>query len=266
MSAAFSALLPVVLLIAAGTLLRHTILRSEDEWKGIERLTYYVLFPALIIDTLARADLTRVPVLGVGAALFVAILLMAALCLALRPLFAARFGVSDPSFTSMLQGATRWNTFVALALAGSLYETVGVALTSVAIVAMVPVLNIITVWALVHFASQGPRDARTLMTALLGNPLIWSCIIGIALNILRVPVEGPVHAFGEALGRASLACGLLSVGAGLHVAGLIRPAPAVLITTGLKLVLMPAMAIGLAMLMGVRGTALAVVDWAETLH
>jgi predicted permease len=259
MSAAFIALLPVVLLIVAGIVLRHTIMKDEEQWKGVERLTYYLLFPALIIDTLARSDLSRVPVLGVGAALFLAIILMTLICLALRPLLAARLAVDGPAFTSVMQGATRWNTFVALALAGSLFGAEGVALTAVAIVAMIPILNVINVWTLIHYASNGPRNVRAILGALLGNPLIWSCIIGLALNLLGLRLPAPVHSFLGALSGASVACGLLAVGAGLHVAGLMRPAPAMMIATGLKLLLMPAMAIALALLFGVNGAALAVV-------
>ncbi len=223
------------------------------QWNGIERLTYYVLFPALIIDTLSRADLSRVPVVGVGGALFLAIVVMAALVLAMRPWLAARFAVDGPAFTSVLQGATRWNTFVALVLAASLFETLGVALASVAIVAMIPVLNVINVWALTRYASKHPRTGPAIAGALMANPLIWSCVVGLALNLLGLPLTGPLHAFADALGRASLACGLLSVGAGLQIAGLIRPSPPILIATALKLVLMPVLAISLGLLFGVTG-------------
>jgi predicted permease len=259
MSAAVSALLPVVFLIAAGVVLRHTVLREEEQWKGIERLTYYVLFPALIIDTVGRSDLSSIPVRDVGAALAIPIVLMAALCLALRPILARRLGMGDPSFTSVMQGSMRWNTYVALPLAGSFYGAPGVALTAVAIVAMVPLLNVINVWALVYFASPEPRNARTIIVVLLGNPLIWSCIIGLAFNLFGIPIEGPIHAFADALGRASLACGPITVGAGLHVAALMRPAAPVLIATSLKLILMPAMAIGLGAIIGLEGAALGVV-------
>ena len=32
-------------------------MRLETQWHGLERLTYYVLFPALLIRTLVKADL-----------------------------------------------------------------------------------------------------------------------------------------------------------------------------------------------------------------
>jgi hypothetical protein len=61
------------------------------------------------------------------------------------------------------------------------------------------------------------------------------------------------------LGRASLALGLLLVGAGLEIRGLIRPAPATFVASVLKLAVMPALAIGIGMLLGAHGANLAVV-------
>ena len=95
-------------------------MRLETQWHGLEQLTYYVLFPMLLIQTLVKADLTKVPVAGVGGALLLAALAMSLLCLALRPLL-ARLDVDGPAFTSIFQGAIRWQTYVALAVSGNLY-------------------------------------------------------------------------------------------------------------------------------------------------
>ena len=72
MSAVVAALIPVFLLIAAGVLARRFLVTEEDHWVGIERLVYFLLFPALLIDTLALADLSKVPVATVGGALLTA--------------------------------------------------------------------------------------------------------------------------------------------------------------------------------------------------
>jgi len=46
------ALLPVLALIVTGYALRRLAFLPEGAWAGIERLTYFVLFPALLIRTL----------------------------------------------------------------------------------------------------------------------------------------------------------------------------------------------------------------------
>jgi malonate transporter and related proteins len=254
----FSSLLPVFLAIVAGTMLRRTIMPDEAHWIGLERLTYYVLFPALIVESLARADLASVPALGVGGALFCAILAVAALLMALQPALARR-GISGPTFTSIFQGAVRWNTMVALGVAGSLYGRTGITLTSVAIVAMIPVVNILCVYVLARHAAQVPVSARAIMRALAANPLIGACVIGIALNMAHVPLPDALFGFATMLGRASVALGLLLVGAGLEVRSLGRVDPATLLAVFMKLALMPVCAIALGKAFGLAGTDLAVV-------
>ena len=111
MASIFASLIPVFLIVAVGWMSRVTGFVEEKHWAGMERIAYVVFFPALVIETLARADLSSVPVLSVGGALIGAILLVAGLLLAFRSLLERRFGIDGPSFTSVFQGATRWNTF-----------------------------------------------------------------------------------------------------------------------------------------------------------
>src|SRR5215831_17233417 len=116
MGIVIAALLPVFLLIVLGVVLKRTLMRLDTQWHGLERLTYYVLFPMLLIQTLVKADLTGVPVAGVGGALMLAALSVSLLCLALWPAF-KRMNIDGAAFTSIFQGATRWQTFVALSVA-----------------------------------------------------------------------------------------------------------------------------------------------------
>jgi predicted permease len=258
MAAVLAALLPVFFLIVAGFLLRLWLIRDDPHWIGVERLVYYVMFPALLVETLARADLSRVPVAGVGGALFGAVIVMSLICFALRPLL-TRLKVDGPAFSSVFQGATRWQTFVALAVAGNLYGDLGLALASVALVAMIPALNVINVWVLAHYASPHRPDWRSVLLAIAQNPLIWSCVIGLAINLVALPIPQPINDFMNALGRSSLALGLLMVGAGLKPEGLLRPSPGTVVATTLKLAVMPVLAVGLALAFGLGGTTLAVV-------
>jgi malonate transporter len=259
MAAVFAALVPVFLLIVTGVLARQLLITDELQWQGVESLVYFLLFPALLIGTLADADLSRVPVAEVGGALLAAVLLMSFLCLALRPFLATRLAIEGPAFTSIFQGATRWQTFVALAIASNLHGEFGLALASVAAVAMIPMLNVINVWVLARFAAPVPPKWHEVGLAIARNPLIWSCAIGIALNLSHVPIPAPIHAFADAMGRASLALGLLLVGVGLQPRELLKPTAASGIATVLKLVAMPALAITLGRLFGASGIPLAVI-------
>ena len=259
MSAVFAALVPIFLLIVMGFLLRRWLISQDAHWVGLEQLLYYVMFPALLIGTMARADLTKVPVLAVGGAMLAAVALMAALCLALKPVLTRFLGADGPAFTSLFQGATRWQTFVALPLAGNLYGDLGLALASVAIMAMTPMLNVLCVSVLVRYASSNKTDWRSVLLAIVRNPMIWSCVVGAALNPVNAFIPQPIHAVIDALSRSSLALGLLIVGAGLRIEEMTRLKPLTLPTCALKLVVMPAIAIGIALAFGLTGANLAVI-------
>ena len=258
MAVVISALLPVFLLIVLGFILKRSLMRLETQWHGLERLTYYVLFPMLLIQTLVKADLSKVPVAGVGGALLLSALAMSLLCLALRPIF-SRWDIDGPAFTSIFQGATRWQTYVALAVSGNLFGETGLALASVAMVAIIPLVNVLSVSVLAHYASPEKQSVRGIVMTVVKNPLIWACAIGLAVNVTHLPLPKIWHEVAEALGRSSLGIGLLVTGAGLHLEGMFRPSLAASVAVFLKLVLMPVIAVALALWFGLSGSNLAIV-------
>ena len=258
MTAVVAALLPVFLLIVLGFILKRTLMRLDTQWHGLERLTYYVLFPVLLVQTLVKADLTKVPVAGAGGALLLSALAMCLFCLGLRPLL-GRAGVDGPAFTSIFQGATRWQTYVALSVSGNLYGSTGLALASVAMVAIIPLVNVFSVAVLAHYAAPEKRSVGAIVMTVATNPLIWACAIGLAINLAHLPLPQIWHEVANALGGSSLAIGLLVTGAGLHLEGMFRPSLAASVALVLKLVLMPVLTVALAAWFGVTGSNLAIV-------
>src|ERR1700761_9667425 len=100
MAIVIAALMPVFLLMALGAVLKRTLMPLETQWHGLERLTYYVLFPMLLIQTLVKADFSKVPVAGVGGALLLSAVAMSLLCLALRQTL-SRLDIDGPAFSSL---------------------------------------------------------------------------------------------------------------------------------------------------------------------
>lgn len=254
-----NALLPVFLIIALGAVLRRTLLPAEEMWNPIERLTYFVLFPALLIVTTGTADLKDIPVRDMAIALIVPFSAAAVLLLLARTWLIERCDLSGASFTSVFQASTRWSSYISLALAAALYGANGLALTSVALIALVPLFNAMNVWVLARYVSDEKMGFGTTVLHIVRNPLIWSCLIGIVINLSGITLPKFSIAFAEILGRASLAIGLLLVGAGLALDDLWKVNSAMLIPTVLKLALIPLFAIVLGKALGLEGPPLAIV-------
>lgn len=257
MTPVFDSLVPVFLIIGLGWLLKTTQIVEERHWSGLERVTYLVFFPAVIVDTLTSADLSDVPVLGVAGALVSAILVVSVGLIAAQPVLSRFAGIDGPSFTSLFQGSTRWNTFVALAVAGSLYGARGLAVMAVAIAAMVPLLNVLAVSVLTRYAGGTRQGARRILASLAVNPFIWSCALGLILNAIDLTPPKTTATTLKIVGQASLAAGLLVVGAGLDLRRLIAPRFVHVLAIGLKLIVLPLVAIGAAFALGLEGPDLA---------
>ncbi len=258
MLAALEALLPILLIIGVGAVVRARGLLTPDQWVGFEKMAYHVLFPSIIIHTLSTTDFGAVPAFPLGSTLFLSILAMAAIVLLARPVIARGLRLSDAAFSSVFQGATRWNTFVAIAMSGALFGPPGVALVAVAIIAMIPLLNVLCVSVLARYGSADSPSPAKLAMDLVRNPFIWSCAIGIAINLTGLTPPDAVLTALDLMGRSALAAGLLAVGAGLRLAALARPSAGAALSSALRLCGMPALAALFGHLFGLPPTALGV--------
>ncbi len=229
-----SAILPVALLIGLGSVLRRAPGLGDAFWAGAERLCYLVLLPALLVTGLATADLAAVPVGRMAGAIILSLVLVGAGLVLLRPAMA----IDGPAFTSVFQGGLRFNTYIALAVAAGLHGGPGVALAAVATAAIVPTVNVLSVLVFARFGTARPTLAGT-AKALATNPLILACIAGLALQALAVPLPGILVAAGRSLGQASLAVGLLCVGAAFRPGPLRDGAGAAAIASAAKFVVLP---------------------------
>jgi hypothetical protein len=251
MTETLAALGPVFGLILVGFVLRRLGFPSPAFWPAAEKVTYFILFPALLFHSLATAQL-GVPELGpMVSALVLGLLATAGLALALRP----RLGLTGPAFTSLFQGAIRPNTYVGIAIAFSAWGAEGVALTAVAIGVVVPLVNVLAVVALVGLGSGARRGMVGLLGAILANPLILACAAGAAVNLHGLALPETARDILDLAGKIALLLGLMSVGAALEP-GRLRPAIMPLAwTCGLKLVASPVFTALAAVALGVGGLA-----------
>ena len=153
----------------------------------------------------------------------------------------------------------RWNTYVALALAPAVLPAEGVPLVALAVAVMVPAANFLSVAALARHGSAGRTGPARFAGAVATNPLIVACLSGIALNWGGIDLPILVREPLAILGQATLALGLLTVGAGLRPALVADRAPLVAFTTAAHLVLKPAVGVTLALGLGLAGTPVEVV-------
>jgi len=251
----FESVLPIFLLVLLGALLKRWPLIDDRLWGGLEQFGYYVLFPALLFQTLGKADFSTMDTGAVSVTALLSVGIMSALVLALwRPL--NRLGLEGPAFTSIFQTATRWNGFMALAIAEKLSGPVGLTVVAVVMATIIIPLNVINVGVLIWFSGNG-RSLRDFALKILTNPIILGAASGVLVNLAGIPIYEPLMVAVDLVARSSLGLGLIMVGAGLRIMDALKPQPNVILGSVLKLLVFPLVMAGVALLLGVEGDALA---------
>ncbi len=250
-------LLSVFVTILLGTALRRFLLPDRVVWTGLERLAYFVLFPALLVHSLATADISPGAAWRLIAATLGAIVVTSGMAFILRrPL-----GLLGPAFASMFQGSIRMNTYVVLGVSGTLIGPPGVALASLALAFMIVLVNVLSVVVLVRYGDHtggGVSTPARLLRSIAGNPLILACLVGVTWTVSGAPVPALIGAPLSFVGSAAVGVALLSVGAALEPRRLFADGRIVAATCALKLIALPAAFQALATVLALDGQALLV--------
>lgn len=245
------ALVPVVLLIGLGYVLKRSTFRSETFWSEAERVSYYVLLPALFLHGLGTADIGNLPILPLIGALMCSTLAVASMVLVLKPLLS----LEGEAFTSVFQGSIRYNNYIGVTVAAGLFGAEGIAFAALCNAVIVPLVNLLSV---VIFARFG-RARLTFGGALkqiVTNPLILACLGGTALQALGVGLPPGIQPTLQALGSASMPLGLMCVGAALSFGTSLLWAGPVAASSVVKFAVLPAATFLSASLFGLTAHAL----------
>lgn len=244
MSPILLAVAPIFGLILLGFVLNRAAFPAPGFWPASERLTYYALLPALLVGGLSGRSFDE-SAAGLAVTLFVAVCLMAGLLLAVR-----RFlPMPGPAFTSVFQGAIRPNSYVGMSVAAALLGPDWMTLSAVALLTLIPLVNVLCVLVLARHGENGGGIRHTALE-LARNPLILSCVAGFALNGFDITLPAVVADLLAIMGKAALPMGLLAVGAGLRFEGLGDTALPVVAASAAHLLVLPLIAFGCAQALG----------------
>ncbi|MBE9604511.1 AEC family transporter [Acetobacteraceae bacterium H6797] len=249
MTAWLDTFIPTFGLLALGALLKRSILPDDAVWAGMEKLVFWALLPALLVGAIGGSDIMNLPLGGMAGTIWGGLLAGSIVSL----LLARALGCGHPAMTSVLQGGIRYNNLMGFALGGALWGPPAIAMGGIVSAFIVPFVQVAITLA---FSSGGPRPSPArMLRQLLLNPLMLACFAGFALAALGGPPPGLAPLL-RTLGQASVAIGLLAVGAALSPGALGSQPLTQLLTGMVKLAIVPAITLGLALLFGLEPMAL----------
>ena len=228
-------LVPIFVVILAGFLLRKFRFPGDAFWPFAERITYFVLFPALLLQKTASATLDIHTLGPMVVTLLATVLIVASLLFLIR----RWLPIGASSFTSFFQGGIRINTYIGLSAAFALFGDTGITLAAVAIGVMIPLINVLCVAILVGFSDSKSKNWSSLVSGIIQNPLIIACAVGITINITGVNLHSSISETLLIFGRASLPLGLMALGAALDITAARNLGKLIILNCGIKLLAMP---------------------------
>ena len=248
------ALAPVFILIALGYGARASRIIAPEAFGAVNRFGYFILYPAFLFTIVTGADFGNADagpfVLGVLLG-FAAMMLLA---LSLRLVFRG----DGPAYTSVFQGALRWNGFPLLAAATALYGEAGFELIGIAFGPLVFAVNVVCVLVLTRWGSTRAASWRAVLDQIIANPLILGCAAGLLAQAIGFTDFGPASRALDLLGDAAMPVALITVGAGLDFSSLRANSAKIVTAASLKLLVAPFVIWQAALLCGASPLAAAV--------
>ena len=199
-------LFPDFALILLGVAVRRWMKLGDHFWSGVEKLVYFLLFPALLVNAILKTPLKlgeAFPLVGA------ALLSMGVAMVAVWPVRRV-FSLSPMLFASVFQCGFRFNSYIGLAAVSVLFGPTGIATLGLIIGAAVPLANLAAVTMLARQGGFG------IGREIARNPLIWATATGFALNTAGWVPPQPVSLLLGRLADGAVALGLLAVGAALR--------------------------------------------------
>ncbi len=246
------ALLPIVIIIALGFLLARLVFTADSSWELLERLTYYLFFPALLIVNLAESDVSAERVGELFLVLTTALTLITLLLVVLRGVIVGGGAV----LSSVYQGSIRFNTYIGLALIEALFGEAGLRQAALCLLIYIPLVNVLSVLALALTHPQPGNRLLRALRAVVGNPLVLACVLGLMLSESGWRLPEQITTVLEILSQPALPLGLLAVGAGIRFVGIAHQSRQLLLASIAKLLVFPALVLGSCVLMDLSSRTL----------
>ena len=244
-----NAVLPMFLLLAAGFLSRKAGVLTREDAPRFNKVAFRIFLPCLLFYNIYCSDLSAVVKPG---------LIIYAVCGVLLVFFAAFLSVQrlvprEDWKGVIAQGIFRSNfVIMGIPIAQALVGPDQLGAVTVLIAVVVPLFNFLSVYVLERFRGGNVHYGQVFLEVV-KNPLIVSSLLGILFQLLGIRLPKLLEQTVSSLSVIASPLQLFLLGAFFRFDGLGRYARPLAAVTAVKLFVTPAILLGTAALLGIRG-------------
>ncbi len=246
------AITPIFLLMLLGYGLKQFRVATKDQFNAINRLIFKIFLPILLFYNIYKTDIGSILDGKLIAFTVIAVLIVFAAGYGLVFLFTkdnAKRGV-------MLQGFFRSNfAILGIPLVNYICGDNAGGLSSLMVAIIVPLFNILAVITLERFR-DGKIQFGKLIKGILTNPLVIGCAVGAIFLLLDIQLPSLIETTVSDAASIASPLAIVVLGASFNFSTIKTSIKELIITVATRLLIVPALAITAAVLLGFRGEAL----------
>lgn len=250
----FNIMFPMLILLALGWLLRKIGWLGTDTAGAVNKLIFRLFLPVLLFSNMRSMTGTGEKEIFYLLFIFAGIGILFLTAFLLVPRY-----VKDPRKQGvMVQGIFRTNfAILGIPLMESMFGEAGIMVYSLALPVVIPMNNILAVVALSVPGGKKP-DIKKLILDVLRNPLIIGCALGFLFRLLNIQLPSVCEDALKKVNDITSPLSLIVLGASLTWRGVQDNRRELVWTVLLKQLLIPAVMITAAILLGFSGSRLGV--------
>ncbi len=247
-----NSLFPVVVLIFLGFVLKRKGMTTATFLQTSDKLVYYIFFPVMLFWKIGGSSFEN----GIDWSLCFAVVLALAIMFVLSFVMITVFRITDFQAGSFAQSCYRFNTYIGVAVILNSLGEEGIQHFGLVISIAIPIINVVAVTTLIWFSQESLpvlKRSKIVIKALLSNPLILGCVIGIIYSRSFSGFPQFINNCLSLLSMVTLPLALLSIGGSLSFAGIRQHLPVSLLAASAKLVIFPLVGYCSLHLFGING-------------
>ena len=250
----FNVLLPIIIEIAIGFMLKTIKIIDPHTAKGANKIVFKLFLPAMLFNNLYTAEISN----AFNPRLIIFALIAVCITVALLCLVIPVFEKDKTKRGAMIQGMFRSNFAIfgvplSISIAGEAIRPS----VSVVVAFVVISYNILAVIVLEAYNHNNP-DLKSILKGIATNPLVIACVLGILVLISGIKFPQTIDKPVSGISSVATPLGLIILGASINIMSVKQNAKRLVFAIGGKLIVIPVIILTIAILMGFTGGELAI--------
>ena len=245
-----NATVPIFIIIFIGYFLRYKGLVNDNFVNIGNKIGYIVFLPTLLFKDISETDVKS----NFDIKFILFCVLATVISIAVIWILSEIFMKDKKSIGSFVQGSFRGSAAVlGIAFVQNIYGSSGMA--PMMVLGAVPLYNIFSV-IILTIKSENSLNSKNLYKEsfinILKNPIIWGIVIGLLFSLLEIKLPIMINKAVESVASLATPFALIILGAGFEGKKALSKIKPTLVATALKLFIIPAVFIPVAVYMGFR--------------